>query len=127
LPAVDKDFPFELVLAPAQKRLINSTLKQPMLPPDVSVLKQPLHVSVLLFYKTGLPLKVLVRQQTMLPPDVSVLKQPLHVSVLLFYKTGLPLKVLVRQQTMLPLDVFMFYGSLCCTWTCLVYSSLCYP
>jgi hypothetical protein len=35
----------------------------------------------------------------------------------------LPLDASVLQQPVLPLDVCLFYGSLCCTWTCLIYSS----
>jgi hypothetical protein len=56
-------------------------------------------------------LDVSVLKQSVLPPDVSVLQQPklpLQESVLLFYNQ--------------PLNVFFLYDSLCCLWTCLVYS-----
>ncbi len=83
----------------------------------------------------------------MLPLDVSVLQQPvllLDMSVLhqLVLQPQLPLDVSVLQQPMLPLECLSYSGlcclctslsftSLCCcmscTWTCLFYSSLCWP
>jgi hypothetical protein len=55
----------------------------------------------------------------MLPPDVSVLQQP----VLSLDMSSLHKPVL---QPELPLDVSVLYSSLCCLWTYLFYSRLCY-
>jgi hypothetical protein len=81
-----------------------STAACPVLPLEVSVLKQPvllLHVSVL--KQPKLPLHVL--QQTRAASE----------------------RVCPLQQPMLSLDVGLFYGSLCSSWTRLAYISLCCP
>ncbi len=90
--------------------LENSGLRQPMLPLDMSVYSLLCCLWTCLFYRI---LCCLAASARVCP---SVLQEIV-----------LPPNVFVTQKTVLPLDLCLFSGSLCCPWTCLVYSSLAAP
>ncbi len=94
-----------------------------MLPPDVSVLQQP----VLSLDMSTLDKHVL-QHELMLPPDISVLKQPVLPGQVFSIEPMLPMDVPVLKQLVLPLkrsvlqhpelplhvSVLLFYSILCC-------------